>query len=146
MLNNMFVRKFAEGAVRHTVASNSHKNPLDVRFGMALVRDKRVPIKSKLLAFGLGVALLALLLAFEVPVEWMVSLLAPILLPLEIGLDGFELIALPLLFTTLIVIQIAPRETVGQIRAERLGLPYVPTNSGSGANDDVIDIRPVSVA
>ena len=34
---------------------------------MALLRERRIPFKSKLLAFGLGVGLLALFLALEFP-------------------------------------------------------------------------------
>lgn len=118
---NILLRLFGERALHKAVSRGAH-NPLDVKFGMALLRERRIPLKSKLLAFGLGVGLLALLLAFQIPVEAVVTFLAPILLPLDFAIDGFEIVALPILFMTLLLAYVAPRALVQEIRAERLGM------------------------
>ena len=118
---NILLRLFGERALHKAVSRGAH-NPLDVKFGIALLRERRIPLKSKLLAFGLGVGLLALLLAFQIPVEAVVTFLAPILLPLDLAIDGFEIVALPILFMTLLLAYVAPRALVQEIRAERLAM------------------------
>ncbi len=137
MLNTIW-KTVGERALHKAVANGAHKNPLDVKFGIALLRDRRVPVKSKLLAFGVGLGLLALLMVFELPVEAIVTFLAPILMPLDFALDGAELVALPLLFMALSLAYVAPRAIVDQIRAER-GLTGSHT-ANVIHEDEVVDV------
>lgn len=137
MLNTIW-KTVGERALHKAVANGAHNNPLDVKFGVALLRDRRVPVKSKLLAFGVGVGLLALLMVFELPIEAIVTFLAPLLMPLDFVLDGAELVALPLLFMALSLAYVAPRAIVDQIRAER-GLGRKQANTVI-REDDVVDV------
>lgn len=116
---NIMLRLFGERALHKVIARGPHNNPLDVKFGIALLRDRRIALSSKIMAFGLGVGLMALLLAVEVPLEAIVTFLAPILMPLDFAIDGLELIALPMLLMALLIAHVAPRQLVDQIRAER---------------------------
>ena len=73
------------------------------------------------------------------------TFLAPILLPLDFAIDGFEIIALPLLFMTLLLAYVAPRALVQEIRAERLAMNNgsIGGNGGNVYNDNngsVIDV------
>lgn len=116
---NIMLRLFGERALHKAMARSPRNNPLDVKFGISLLRDRRIPLSSKLIAFGMGAGILAILLAVEVPLEAIVTFLAPILMPLDFALDGFELIALPLLLMALLIAYVAPRQIVDQIRDER---------------------------
>ena len=129
----ILLRLFGERFVHHAAAKQG-RNPLDVKFGVAMARDRRVPFKCKLLAVGLGVSLLALLLALEVPLEAFVTFLAPFLLPVDMIVDGLEIVALPILFSALLLPFVAPRALVEQLRAERSLLHGGP----------IIDIQPVA--
>ncbi len=135
---NIIWKTVGERALHKAVANGAHNNPLDVKFGAALLRDRRVPVKSKLLAFGVGIGLLALLMVFELPIEAIVTLLAPLLMPLDFLLDGAELVALPLLFMALSLAYVAPRAIVDQIRAER-GLSRGQANTVI-REDEVVDV------
>jgi hypothetical protein len=130
---NILLRLFGERAL-HKAVSRGANNPLDVKFGVALLRERRIPFKSKLLAFGMGVGVLALLLAFQVPVEAVATFLAPILLPLDFAIDGFEIVALPILFMSLLLAYVAPRDIVQEIRDERMAFC-------NGDNGPVIDVQ-----
>ncbi len=90
----------------------------DVRLGIRLLRSKQVPVRPKLLATGLACALLAALLAAEFPIE---SLLATLLvgMPIDVAVDGLEIIVAPLLFTALMLPWLAPRVLVEAVRDGR---------------------------
>ena len=138
---NILLKTVGERALHSAIANGGRSNPLDVKFGVALLRDRRVPVKSKLLALGIGLGLLALLMAFELPIEAIVTFLAPFLLPVDFVLDGAELVALPLLFMALSLAYVAPRAIVDQIRAERGLVQGNTANMGSVTQqDDIIDV------
>lgn len=132
---NMMLRLFGERALHKAINAKAGRNPLDIKFGFALLRDKRVPFKSKLLSLVAGIGLLGLLLLLQIPVEVVATTLAPILLPLDFAIDGLELVALPILFMAVLLAYIAPRTLVDAIHAERL--------LGKSANDNsnVIDVE-----
>ena len=131
---NIMLRLFGERALHKVINAKTSRSPLDIKFGLALLRDKRITFKSKLLSLVVGIGLLALLLVFQVPLEAFATFLAPVLLPLDFVIDGFELVALPVLFTALAVAHIAPRPMVDAIFNERL--------SGQSVNaNNVIDVE-----
>lgn len=132
---NIMLRLFGERAMHKAIHAKSGRSPLDIKFGVALLRDRRIPIKSKLMSLSGGIGLLALLLAFEIPVEAIATFLAPILLPLDFVIDGLEIVALPILFMTILIAHFAPRPLVDAIYAERL-----PGQTGID-NDNVIDVE-----
>jgi hypothetical protein len=101
---------------------------LDVKLGFALMRDRRVPLRSKLAALLLGIGITGLVEFLELPVEGILSLLLPILGAAgDIVVDGAEMIAGPLLLASLLLPFVAPRSLVDQIRSERAaGAPKSP--------------------
>ncbi|PQV62493.1 hypothetical protein B1R32_1316 [Abditibacterium utsteinense] len=108
--------------LRQAVASGAQKtlgNALDPKFGLKLLRDRRIPLKSKVAAFALGLGAVVVLEILELPLQTALALLLPFIgLAADFALDGVELLAGPLLFATLMLPYLAPRDIVEQIRAE----------------------------
>jgi len=108
---------------------------LDIRLGFALMRDRRVPLRSKLVAILLGLAVTALVEFLELPVEALISMLLPVLGAAgDLVLDGAEIVAGPLLLANVLLPCLAPRPIVDQIRAERTSC------SGKTSKSPIIDI------
>jgi len=101
---------------------------MDVKLGFALMLDRRVPLRSKLVAILLGLAATGLVEFLEIPVESIIAALVPILgIAGDVVIDGAELIAGPLLLANALLPFIAPRTIVERIRAERAtGAPKSP--------------------
>jgi hypothetical protein len=101
---------------------------LDVKLGFALMCDRRVPLRSKLTALLLGLAVIGLVEFFELPVEGLIATLLPILgMVGDIAIDGAELIGGPLLLANALLPFVAPRDIVEKIRSERAtGAPKSP--------------------
>lgn len=108
--------------LRQAVAGGANKlvgGALDPKFGLKLLRDKRVPVQPKIAAFALGLGAFLVLQILELPLEAALAVLLPFFgLAADIALNGVEFLAGPLLFTTLTLPYFAPREIVEQIRAE----------------------------
>lgn len=104
------------------------KQLLDVKLGFALMRDRRIPLRSKLIAALVGVAITAIVELLELPVEGILSMLLPILGAAgDLVIDGAELIAGPVLLANLLLPFVAPRHLVDRIRSERAtGAPKSP--------------------
>jgi len=107
----------ARGAlVQHTASGGA----LDIHLGIALLRDRRVPIATKLLALALGVAGMSLLIALELPIEAFLAILLPgVGLVAGFVLDGMEGIIGPFVLAALIMRRIAPAPIVATIIQER---------------------------
>jgi len=105
----------------------SHRPLLDVRLGFTLMRDRRVPLRAKLLAILIGLAVTALVEFLELPVEGVLSMLVPVLGAVgDVVVDGAEAIAGPLLLATTLLPFLAPRRIVDQIHSERAPSPGTP--------------------
>lgn len=90
---------------------------LDFGLGIALMRDRRVPMPTKALAVGLGGVLTTLLVVFEVPVEGLVALALPLLgAALDVTADGAEEVLGTLILATLLLPHLAPRELVQAVK------------------------------
>ena len=64
---------------------------MNTPLGLALLRDKRVPLKSKLLALGAGVVEL-----LQLPIESIVALVLPIIGAAgDLAIDGAEVSSVP---------------------------------------------------
>jgi hypothetical protein len=113
----MFGKRVAHKTVEH------HSSPgglLDFRFGLALMRDPRVPAGSKVVALGAGAGLTALAIVMELPLEAVVALFIPFIGPLsDIAFDGLEAVAGTMLFAALLLPHFTPAAVVQQVRAER---------------------------
>jgi hypothetical protein len=113
--------------VRQAVSASAQKasgGAIDPKFGMRLLRDGRVPIKSKLAALALGLGAVFVLEILELPLQTLLFLLPVVGIAADFAIDGVELLAGPLLVASLTLQWIAPRDIVEQIRAEADGHVY----------------------
>jgi len=104
------------------------RKPLvDVRLGFALMRDRRVPLRTKALAVLMGIGITAIVEFMEIPVEGVLATLLPILgIAGDAVLDGAEMIAGPLLLAHVLLPFLAPHDVVERIRSERSAAPGAP--------------------
>src|ERR1700720_4920042 len=93
---------------------------MNMRLGYALLRDRRVPVRTKLIALGIGAASVGAIELLQLPVEGVVAALLPFVGAAgDLALDGAEAVIGPVLIATLVLPHIAPADIVRQIRAER---------------------------
>lgn len=108
--------------LRQAVAGGAGKlagGAIDPKFGLKLLRDKRVPLQPKIAAFALGLGAVFVLEILELPLQMALMILLPIVgLAADLALDGVEILAGPLLVATLTLPYLAPRDIVDQIRVE----------------------------
>lgn len=120
------VLKGVGGQVAAQALSEQRKpgNLLDFKLGVSLLRDRRIPVPTKLLALGIGVGLTMLLEAFEMPLETLLAVLLPgVGMAANFAMDGLESIICPLLFAALALPHIAPKPVAAEARAVRRGVP-----------------------
>jgi len=121
MLWKAIVRQMT-GRVVGQVTTEQRKpgNLLDLRLGVALLRDRRVPPMAKLLSLGLGLVLTYVLIAVEMPLEGIVAAIAPGLgITADVLMDGAETILCPMLFAALLLPHVAPQPVTQEARADR---------------------------
>jgi hypothetical protein len=93
---------------------------MNMRLGYALLRDRRVSIRAKLIALGIGAAAIGTIELLELPVEGVLAALLPFVGAAgDLALDGAEAIIGPVLIASLLLPYLAPAEIVEVIRAER---------------------------
>jgi hypothetical protein len=98
---------------------------MNMRLGYALLRDRRVPVRTKLIALGIGAASVGCIELLQLPVEGVVAALLPFIGAAgDLALDGAEAIVGPLLIATLILPHLAPAQIVQQVRAETDRMAY----------------------
>lgn len=108
-----------------TGAQQASGGAIDPKFGFRLLRDSRVPIKTKMLALGLGLCAVFVLEILELPLQAVLMLLLPLVgLAADFAIDGVEMLAGPLLVASLTLPWLAPRDVVEEIRAEYEGRVY----------------------
>lgn len=118
----LFMRLFGKRVVHKAVASQVQSGTLDLKLGFTLLRDKRVPLQAKLMGLGIGLAVVAALIALEIPVEGLLGLFLPFFaIPLDMMVDGLETVIGPILIGALLMPYVAPQQTVSLIQAERSG-------------------------
>jgi hypothetical protein len=89
---------------------------MNMILGYALLRDRRVPIRTKLIALGIGAATIELL---QLPVEGVFSVLLSFIGAAgDLALDGAEALIGPVVIATLLLPLLAPSDLVRQIRIE----------------------------
>jgi len=92
---------------------------MNMTLGYALLRDRRVPIRAKLIALGIGAAGVGAIELLQLPVEGVVAALLPLIGAAgDLALDGAEAVIGPVLIATLLLPHLAPADLVQQIRAE----------------------------
>jgi hypothetical protein len=92
---------------------------MNMTLGYALLRHRRVPIRTKLIALGIGAAGVGAFELLQLPVEGVVAALLPLIGAAgDLALDGAEAVIGPVLIATLLLPHLAPADLVQQIRAE----------------------------
>jgi hypothetical protein len=92
---------------------------MNMTLGYALLRDRRVPIRTKLIALGIGAAGVGAIELLLLPVEGVVVALLPLIGAAgDLALDGAEAVIGPVLIATLLLPHLAPADLVQQIGAE----------------------------
>jgi hypothetical protein len=95
---------------------------MDIRLGYALLRDRRVPARAKLIALGIGAAVVCVIELLQIPFESLFAILLPFVgIAGDLALDGAEAVIGPVLIATILLPYLAPSTLVQQIRAERAG-------------------------
>ena len=95
-------------------------NWVDLKLGYALLRDHRVPLRFKAAALAIGLATVAVLAVFELPVEGVIAAVLPLIgIAGDVVFDGFETFVVPILVACLLLPSMAPSKVVAQVRRER---------------------------
>lgn len=128
----LFMRLFGHKMFHKAVASHtSNGGVLDIKLGFAMLRDRRVPIGSKLLALVLGVAGIFLLINLELPLEAVLALFLPVIGFMgDAVINGLEGVVGPFVLAALLLPHLAPAAVSQAIRAERAAaLPQLGVSS-----------------
>jgi hypothetical protein len=92
---------------------------MNITLGYALLRDRRVPIRTKLIALGIGAAGVGAIELLQIPIEGVVAALLPFIGAAgDLALDGAEAVVGPFVIATLLLPYLAPPDLVRQVRAE----------------------------
>jgi hypothetical protein len=92
---------------------------MNMPLGYALLRDRRVPIRTKLIALGIGAATVGTIELLQLPIEGVVAMLLPFIGAAgDLALDGAEAVVGPVLIATLLLPYLASPDLVRQIRTE----------------------------
>jgi hypothetical protein len=119
---NLVLRLLGHRALHQAASHPTARRALDWRLGLRLLRDRRVPLKTKTLALGLGAMALVAVEIFEMPLELFVAAVLPLIgIAADFAIDGLELVAVPMLVATLVLPHLAPRAVVEQVRHEMAG-------------------------
>jgi hypothetical protein len=114
----------------HTPPLGRHRvTYMNIPLGYALLRDKRVATRAKLIALGIGVAATGLVELLQLPFESVFALLVPLAGAAgDIVFDGAEAVILPVLVATVVMPYLASPSLVEQIRVERARpVPTMPS-------------------
>lgn len=118
------LRLLGERVAHKTLAKHSHSGGfLDIKLGFSMLKDRRVPMRSKLFAAGLAAGMIALLLALEFPLESLLAVVAPVVgFMADIMTDGLEAILGTVGVASILLPHLAPKLLTQQIRNERDGV------------------------
>lgn len=87
--------------------------------GYRLLRDRRVSIRAKLIALGVGAAVISGVELLQLPVEGVLAAFLPFIGAAgDLALDGAEAVVGPVLIASVLLPHLAPADLVAQIRAE----------------------------
>ena len=87
--------------------------------GYRLLRDRRVSIRAKLIALGIGAAVMSVVELLQLPIEGVLAAFLPFVGAAgDLALDGAEAIIGPVLIASVLLPHLTPADLVTQIRAE----------------------------
>jgi hypothetical protein len=122
-ISRMLVKRaVATGA--QNVAAQATGGRLNLKVGLRLLRDRRVPVGVKLAALALGAAVAGAFQFAEVPLETVLLFVMPLLGLADIAFDGLEIFGLVLGVACAVLPFIAPEELVAKHRREADGRVY----------------------
>lgn len=114
--------------------SNASVKRFDWRLGVRLLRDKRVPLRTKGQSLMLGVFALMALEILELPIQTALWMLLPLVgFAADVAVDGLELLAVPFFVATIVLPFLAPREVVDSLRASSTKVASVNSSDDPGA-------------
>ena len=91
---------------------------MNAPLGYALLRDRRVSARAKLMALGAGLAVMGIIQLLQVPFESVLAFVLPgVGAAGDVALDGVEAVVLPVLVATLLMPYLAPQSIVQELRA-----------------------------
>jgi hypothetical protein len=92
---------------------------MNMQLGYALLRDRRISIRAKLIALGIGAAVVGLVELLQIPFESVAAFILPVIgITGDLAIDGAEAVIGPVVVATLVLPYVAPSTIVQQIRAE----------------------------
>ena len=87
--------------------------------GYRLLRDRRVSIRAKLIALGIGAAVIGVIELLQLPIEGIAAAFLPFIGAAgDLALDGAEAVIGPVLIASVLLPHLVPGDLVAQIRAE----------------------------
>ncbi len=118
------LRLLGERVLHKTVTEHTQVGKvMDIKLGFAMLKDKRVPFRSKLLSLGIGAGLIALLIGLEIPLEWFLAIVLPVIgLVADALTNAMEAIIGTLGVAALVLPHVAPKLLTMQVRNERAGI------------------------
>jgi hypothetical protein len=92
---------------------------MNAPLGYALLRDRRVSLRPKCVALGVGLAVMGIIQLLQVPFESVLAFVLPgVGAAGDVAVDGVEAVVLPVLVATLLMPYLAPQNIVQELRAE----------------------------
>ena len=92
---------------------------MNAPLGYALLRDRRVSLRSKFVALGAGLVVLGVIEILQIPLESVVAFVLPgVGAASDVVVDGAEAFIVPVLVATLLMPFLAPPSIVHELRAE----------------------------
>ncbi len=124
------LRLLGERFAHKTLAQHSHSGGfLDIKLGFSMLKDRRVPLRHKLLAVGLGAGLIALLIGLEFPLEALLALVPGVGLFLDAMTNTMEALLGTAGVAAILLPHLAPKLLTLQMRNERAGIIEEPLSS-----------------
>jgi len=136
-MGSFLVRLFGHKVTHKVVQRHVRRGGLfDAKFGFALFKDRNVPISAKATALAIGVAITALLMAVEAPLELLLGIFLPFIgEAADLLVDGAEFVIFPILIACMVLPRLVAKQRVVQ---PQVILP--PVHRG-----EVIDMSPPMV-
>jgi hypothetical protein len=95
------------------------RQAMNMPLGYTLLRDRRVPIRCKLIALGVGAAAIGVIEVLQLPIDGIMAALLPFIGAAgDLALDGAEAVIGSVLIATLLLPQLLPR--LKAIHAQKL--------------------------
>ncbi len=115
-MGSFLVRLFGHKVTHKVVQRHVRRGGLfDAKYGFALFKDRGVPVTAKLSALFIGVAITALLLAVEAPLELLLGIFLPFIgEAADLLVDGAEVIIFPMLIACMVLPRIVAKQQVAQ--------------------------------